>query len=168
MLTDRRTFRLELPASLLTGARVISETPMQKVSIEFCLTPDVLMETPNGLAKLPAAEGLLVLLTNGWPAPEPMTIGLTQFFLTNGQVVLVCSQLAKNHGVSVTKAWPTLAEHVLKIAGIVDPRKAVFVEHYFHGSYDEPTTHATDDFYLVKITWNGDKAIEREWQPLAT
>lgn len=166
MPTNEPTWNFELPDSLLTGTSVISKIPMKEVNIDFCVTPDVLLETPDGLLKLPGAEGLLVLLSNGWPAPNPMRIGLSQLLLTNGKVLLVCSELARNDGISVAKAWPQLAEHLLKIAGIAAPEQAVFVEHYFYGSYTELTNQTKDDFYLMEIAWHGNKAIERKWHHL--
>jgi hypothetical protein len=39
-----------------------------------------------------------------------------------------------NDGVSVVHAWPQLAKHIPKIAGIAAPAQAVFVEHHFYAS----------------------------------
>lgn len=141
---------------------------MQEIEIDFCMAPDVLLETADGLVKLPAAEGVLILLANGLPAPEPMTIGLTQFILADRKVVLVCTELAQNHGTSVARSWPTLAEYVLKIADITDHSQAVFVEHYSSGFKEQSASHARDHFYLVAIRWNGDKAVDQEWKALTT
>lgn len=139
---------------------------MQEVSIDHYIAPDVLLETPDGLVKLPVAEGLLTLLSSGWQVPCVMTIGLTQFFLADETVLLVCSELEKNKGVSVANAWPELAEYVLKLCGISPPGRAIFVEHYFSGSYSEQETQPKDTFYLVEIVWRGNKAVERKWRHL--
>ena len=109
-----------------------------------------------------------MLLTSGWPAPNPMTIGLTQFFLADGKVLLVCSELARKDGVGVAKAWPELAEHILNIADIADREQVVFVEHYFSESYTELTNQTKDDFYLVEIAWRANPAVGREWRHLRT
>lgn len=166
MLANEPTWNLKLPDSLLVGTSAVSKMSIQEVNIDFCVTPDVLLETPNGLRKLPAAEGLLVLLRNGWPAPNPMTIGLSQFLLADGKALLVCSELVRNEGVSVAKAWPELAEHLLKIAGISAPEQAVFVEHYFYGSFTEMASPTKDEFYLVEISWHSNKAVDRKWHHL--
>lgn len=163
MPKDNRTWRFKLPASLATGTQAILETPMQEVSIDFCPTPDILLETSSGLTKLPSAEGLLLLISDGWPVPEPMTIGLRRYILGDNRTVLICTQLRKNRGISVAKAWPGLAEQIVDLVGIDDPNKAVFVEHYFQESFDTAPSYAVDIFYLVEIDWDGNRAIGQRW-----
>lgn len=166
MLKNESPWDFDLPESLNAGSQVISKLPMQEVSIDHYIAPDVLLETSDGLVKLPVAEGLLTLLSSGWQAPCAMTIGLTQFFLADGTVLLVCSELEKNKGLSVANAWPELAEYVLKISDISAPERTIFVEHYFSGSYSEQKNQPKDAFYLVEIVWRGNKAVERKWHHL--
>jgi len=95
-----------LPSELLNGAQVISSRP-----------------TMRYIASLP-----------GMPTSS-LVMGLTVFDLSNGRRVFCCTELADNPGRSVTNAWPELAQDLLNEVGGADWDCAVFVEHYFPGSY---------------------------------
>jgi len=152
--------KITLPAALLNGAFVTANDGPTMVTVAPPL-PKVFL---NG-AVLPSAESFLELVNIGI-LREPMTFCLTVFWLSDGRQVFVCTEIAENHGPSVTNAWPWLANHVLKIAGDVPREKAVFVEHYFSGSYGgHSSTKETYD--LVFLKWDADMVTGQGWQRLA-
>lgn len=152
--------KITLPASLLNGAFVVANDGPTVLTAAPPI-PEVFL---NGAA-LPAAEGFLELVNIG-VLREPMTFGLTIFWLSDGRQVFVCTELAGNRGPSVTNAWPWLADFVLKTAGDTPRDKAVFVEHYFHGSY-ESGMRIDETFDLVHLKWKGDRIAGQGWQRLA-
>lgn len=154
--------KLILPAKLVAGTHVIDATTPETLVLDLSLPVQVLTGAPNGrVSRLPAAEGRVAAIAAGLPVPEPMTLGLTLFDLADGRRIFVCTELAENRGVSVTNAWPQLADRLLSVIGGVKPEQAVFVEHYFPGSYK--SGHPEETFDLVEIEWREGRAVGQRW-----
>ncbi|WP_126447986.1 hypothetical protein [Sulfuricystis multivorans] len=157
--------KITLPASLIDSTYVIAVDGPVPISIDSGVLK-VYAGSPD--RPLPSAEGTLELLKAGIPPVEPMTIGLSTFWLADGRQIFVCTELAENKGKSVTNAWPELAEKILHLAGDVPPQRAVFVEHYFGGSYDvgQCGLDYPETFDLVEIEWDGSRAVGNGWKSL--
>lgn len=117
---------ITLPSELLNGAQVISSRA-----------------TMRYIASLP-----------GMPASS-LVMGLTVFDLSNGRRVFCCTELADNPGRSVTNAWPELAQDLLNEVGGADWDSAVFVEHYFPGSYKGGKIEEVFDLVEFDISRDG-------------
>lgn len=156
--------RVALPPSLLNGCRITETTGPAKVVLNHSLPRHVFVAGgQGGLEAMPAAEGSVALLKAGFPAPEPMTLCLTIFSLSDGRRVFICTELASNRGVSVTNAWPELAGVILRHFGNgVPPESAVFIEHYFPGSYRSGERDETYD--LVAIQWKDARPAGQIWR----
>lgn len=126
---------IDLPPELLNGAHVVSSRP-----------------TMRYIASLP-----------GCPAFS-LVMGLTVFDLSDGRRVFCCTELADNPGRSVTNAWPELAQDLLNEVGYVDWENAVFVEHYFPGSYEEMRSGEIYD--LVEIDFIAGGFPQTKWRRL--
>lgn len=124
-----------LPSELLNGAQVISSRP-----------------TMRYIASLP-----------GMPTSS-LVMGLTVFDLSNGRRVFCCTELADNPGRSVTNAWPELAQDLLNEVGGADWDSAVFVEHYFPGSYKGEKIEEVFD--LVEFDSSRDGFPHPRWRRL--
>lgn len=153
------TPHITLPASLLQGSYILDIDGPELISVRRSM-PQVFV---NGKPQpLKAAEASIQLALMGVPPFEPTTFALTRFRLSDGRQIFVCTELAENKGMSVTNAWPWLAEKILRLAKDAKPETSVFVEHYFEGSYRTPRREETFD--LVRIEWEGSFAVGQSWE----
>lgn len=155
--------KITLPTTLLAGAHIVAASSPTLISLDYSLRRSIFVAEGAGTVRpMPAAEGSIALLLAGVPPPEPMTLGVTIFDLSDGRRVFVCSEVVENRGVSVTNAWPELASLLLRGDGGVKAEQAVFVEHYFQGSYRSDKKEETFD--LVEITWDGSRPVHQMWR----
>lgn len=159
---------IRLPGSFFTndrcGAYVLDNFGPEKIKLESGKLPTVLVRSKKGAGRQAnPIEAIVALTQAGVELGRPMTMSLTWFDLSNGERVFVCTELAENEGKSVTNAWPELADALVRLSG--EPkRKAVFVEHYFAGSY--PSGTAEESFDLVDLRPNGDGTLAVGWRRL--
>lgn len=99
------------------------------------------------------------------PSQPPTTLALDIFEMSDKRRIVVCTELARNQGRSITNSWPDLADHLRGLLGGQETQ-LVFVEHYCGASYRDRELPSTYD--LVDLRWIMGHACLLGWTRLSS